>query len=875
MAERAARAAADNNVQDVISAIDNYTCGPIRALAQDPPQNSVDARRDGQTVHVAYQILVRYADNGDEVKIMTITDRGTTGLDGPILTAGDLAKREQNHGQLVIQSGENWAAWEAMRYTKSGENSLGSRGQGKYAYLYHSLHHPPGASPNLPKHAGRVVILYDTLLPCGEYRLGIRHHNPSSKVIEPPFLDEEARQIVTTTYVDDHFFVPLQLEPLSEPGTRIIIPFLPDETAEAVESGELAHWLQAEWWRPIQKGELEITVTGEDGLTRSIGVPDFWQDQPLTTEESSCYAREQIQLSSHNQDDPRIIKRMVLFHNSGLTSEDLEGPAQFNGVQLLRGGQWIVTLEMSEFSDWIPKEHRGGFRGFLEFDRLLDRELRDIENPAHDGYNRRRKLYLEIVREIRNLVKRFAVQQGWHDTEDAAPDPKFDTLVQEFARLFVAPNSGRHTPSPSKWRCQVDAAYPDPAVASANWGESIRVDATCYRHPSANGEPITFDAELIRPDGSAASIFTRRRQNMRSRSDEESTAGVNFGELEINHPGRPDSPFTEPGRHSIKVTCTSRGETVAVGKCSFYVACEPPEPAVNPVTVQLRAFNPEDGSKVVPQGGEFRWEATIRNRGQTPVEGVLAVVLDEHLLLEEAADLDWIAVGDQPQILTLDGWAKIHQDAPRDGALPLTWDNPTHAQHAEAEHLEEIVLPLPDGRYTVQASLEQEGETLATAKATLWVGSPPEDDEAGDLPFIIMQVDDALAPRWRLESPRKLGDPHELVWSAANPVYRAVSSVRRPQGGSSRPPQEEYLGEIIAEALVDWAVQELKHSGDEGRIRLVSARIGALNPELGAQFEDRIDRLVAKEAENDPLGYGQAQRDMAALMVEAARLMRE
>jgi len=67
----------------------------------------------------------------------------------------------------------------------------------------------------------------------------------------------------------------------------------------------------------------------------------------------------------------------------------------------------------------------------------------------------------------------------------------------------------------------------------------------------------------------------------------------------------------------------------------------------------------------------------------------------------------------------------------------------------------------------------------------------------------------------------------------------------------------------------------LKHSGDEGRIRLVSARIEALNPELGAQFEDRIDRLVAKEAENDPLGYGQAQRDMAAFMVEAARLMRE
>lgn len=111
MTERTARAAADNNVQDVISAIDNYTCGPIRALAQDPPQNAVDARRDGQTVHVAYQVMLRRADNGNQTKMMTITDRGTTGLDGPILTARDLAEREQSQGRLVIESGENWAAW--------------------------------------------------------------------------------------------------------------------------------------------------------------------------------------------------------------------------------------------------------------------------------------------------------------------------------------------------------------------------------------------------------------------------------------------------------------------------------------------------------------------------------------------------------------------------------------------------------------------------------------------------------------------------------------------------------------------------------------------------------------------------------------------
>ena len=874
MTERTARAAADNNVQDVISAIDNYSCGPIRALAQDPPQNSIDAQRDGQTVHVAYQVLRRRMETGNEICLLTITDRGTTGLDGPILTAQDLADREQDQGRLVIQPGENWAAWEAMRYTKSGEDSLGSRGQGKYAYLYHSLHHPPGASRDLPRHAGRVIILYDTLLPSGEYRLGIRYHNPSSKVIEPPFLNDEARRIIATSYEDDHFSIPLDLEPLSEPGTRVIIPCLSEEAVEAIQSGELIHWLQAEWWRPIQKGELEISVTDEDGLIRVLGVPDFWLDQPWENDDSRSFVREQIQLPSHTRDDPCVVKRLVLFHDSKLDDEDREGPAQFTGVQLLRGGQWIVTLEMGEFSDWIPKEHRKGFRGFVEFDKALERELRQIENPAHDGYNRRKRLYQEIVQSIHSLVREFASERGWYDSEESAPNPEFDALVKEFARLFITPDPGRQTPADAKWRCNVEACYPDPDIARANWGDAIQVHATCYRRPSADGEPISFEAELIRPDGSSTSIFDHRRQNLRGRTKDESAAGINFGRLEVLHPGHPGSPFAVPGRYSIKVSCTNRGEIVATGKCSFYVATDPPPPAFKPVTLQLRAFNPEDGSNVVPQGGELRWEAVIRNRGQSPIEGTLAIVLEEHLLAEETTRLGPIAVGDEPFSLTYEGSSRIHWNTPTDGALPLSWSTSANPPYPDTREQSGSILPLADGRYVVQASVEQDGDTLATARAPIWVGAPPEEDEAGDLPFVVTQVDDVLAPRWRLELPRKSGDPHTLLWSAANPVYRAVSNARRPQGGSSRPPQEEYLGEIIAEALVDWAVRELKHSGDEGRIRLVSARIEALDPELGAKFEDRIESLMAKEAENDPLGYGQAQRDMAAVMVEASRLTR-
>ena len=338
------------------------------------------------------------------------------------------------------------------------------------------------------------------------------------------------------------------------------------------------------------------------------------------------------------------------------------------------------------------------------------------------------------------------------------------------------------------WRCSVEAEYPDPGVACANWGDTIRVDATCYRRPAADGEPILFEAELIKPDGSSTSIFDQRRQSPRGRTEDESAAGTNFGRLGILHPGRPGSPFAEPGRYSIKVSCSNRGKEVATGKCSFYVASDPPQPAANPVTLQLRAFNPEDGSNLVPQGGELRWETTARNRGQGSVEGTLAVALDEHLLLEEAAGLEPIAIGDQPQTLVFGGSARIQQNTPGDGAVPLDWGSPAHTQDPSTGPLDRMVLPLPDGRHTVRASLEQEGETLAAARVTVWVGLRPEEDKAGDVPFIVSRINEQLEPRWRLEPPKGgSDDPHTLYWSTANPIFQAISSLRLARTGSRQP----------------------------------------------------------------------------------------
>ena len=100
--------------------------------------------------------------------MLTVTDCNTSGLDGPALSLDDIRKRGN-----VLGRNDNWAAFEGMGYTKVDESALGSRGQGKAAFLYHSRL-PQAGSFN----QDRMMILYDTLLADGTYRLGVRYADP-------------------------------------------------------------------------------------------------------------------------------------------------------------------------------------------------------------------------------------------------------------------------------------------------------------------------------------------------------------------------------------------------------------------------------------------------------------------------------------------------------------------------------------------------------------------------------------------------------------------------------------------------------------------------------------------------------------------------
>ena len=838
------RRVVDNNVADVLTTIDSYRSGPIRALAQDPPQNSSDARANGAKVKVAYKVHHRKDAEGKDVVLLTITDSGTTGLDGPTLSREILDEREQQDGELIIRQGENWAAWEAQRYTKEGEDNLGSRGQGKYAYMYHSAH--PG--PNLdvdpdgpPASNWRMIILYDTLLPSGEYRLGARCHNPAARVFGP-YLNQDALDVLQDGY-EGSIPVPLGLEPLGEVGSRVIIPFLSCSAREAIDSGELQRWLGLQWWRQIQKNELSITFDIGDGLIQEIGVPGHWANEPWQRDLGAYFVKEHLELPGGGE-----IKRLVLFHDDALADKDFPGDPQEVGIQMLRGGQWIMTLA-GEFFDIIPRQHRNGFRGFVEFERKVEGELRDIELPAHDGFKKRTAFYRGIVQTITYQVGKFADERGWVEGGTDEPETSYDDLLRQVADVFVEDDPG---PDPGlvDWLCSVSVSC-QAGGKKADWGESIGVEADCRRVPVGDGETVEFRATLVRPDGSESEIFNPRQQRLTSRTDQEySSAGCDFGQLDVEHPGvNPHSYFRRPGRYSIAVRCTVDGRKVAEKQASFYVDADPPPPPSRPLEMHLHARNGGVRSNRFEDGDGLSVVATIYNSSPDTQDADLNIAvtdLEGGVLLRKAVSIPGVPPGRSPG--------------------EVTWKTPDRTVR-EVDSGDSGSLLLPRGRHEIRASLERSGEVLAKARVIVIVGDVDDDDDdedqARNLPFEFEADGRPSAARWIYRPAGGTALP-TVVWSDGNPSFEALS------GGDVI----QYVRSIMVEGVIEYAVRAYEDGGDVGDLTRMVDGVRRVAPELLPEMEDRMERLKGVLGSSptdfrDVFEYGNAQRQLAAVMTLA------
>jgi hypothetical protein len=858
-------------VQEVENIINGYSMGELRALAQDPVQNSLDARaNDRSIVRVEYQLHNRRTRNGTPVWVLTVTDTGTTGLNGHIITPAELQRRGYR-----LESGENWAAFEAQGFTKSSLDKIGSRGQGKSAFLYHSEVPTSSGSVN----DRRMIMLYDTLLSNGEYRLGVRFASPADTIRTPPFRDFEAREIVQSRYFkpsEQHpdLELPMGFRALERVGTRIIVPFLSSSATEAMSDRTMLKWLQRCWWRPIQQGQLEIALKFPGRSTEFVKVPRWWEGEPWLVS-GTKNMREFTDIKIDPSDGVKQIERLVLLYEESLEApEELHSTyPEYSGIQLLRHGQWVETLgAKQDFPDIIPFARRGQFRGFAEFNEPLNRTLRAAERPQHDALDGRWTEVKQIRAKIEEHLRTFARGQGWEiadeipsATSDTSDTELMENIIASFITPEVAPDipesgSGATTEDPQlEWDLKFAISYPS-NTARVDWGQSITgIQAKCLHRPSNRNLNTNFRLELKGPSGR----FRTLQQKFADTSAGKAT--VDFDDLQVVEKVNPFATGTlfaecpEPGEYQLRASLLWNGDIVKTIVNHVYVEIDPPPPPDrNRQTLSLRVVN-------LTQGVDLTQAVSRINSGDA-IEVVVTASNRDHKVancsLDASVRASGEASGPNSTLLLADELRCVLQAAGPSGVPQTEVVLKKRFRIFSIEPKSRInvdYVVLPSGRHRLSADLYTDGsdDTPAHASKVLYVEISPI-GEHRKMPFRFNPIDKADATLWALrQDPVYLGE-WTLDYNRASALYQQTV------GDSGTPSAKQaFYGYICVEALIDWALTPYLEKKDESNMTVLRRAVSSFNNTLWQeQYEEAFIRIVDK--------YGTAQ-DPAEFAVELGK----
>ena len=835
-----------NMVSQVQSIIEGYNMGPLRALAQEPVQNSKD-EKTGPRVLVEYQLHRRQNAAGTPYYLLTITDRGTGGLKGPVLTQVELDDRGHE-----LNDGENWAAFEGQGFTEKSGGDLGIRGQGKSAFLYHS-----NPTSILGDGRERALMLYDTLLRTGEYRLGVRYAKPNDTIRHPPLGGDDARITIMDEYeVEEGLWVDLSLNPLEEPGARIIVPFLKETAVNAIQSGELHRWLQRCWWRAIQTGEIEIRVTDEDGNTQAIAAPSWWQGEPW--EKGDQRTRQYLDIPVG---DGLLIKRVILCYDPDLKEDEIpRSDVQYGGVQLLRGKQWIETMDVR---DEVPAGFRGGFRGFAEFDRKLEAELKNSERPQHESFDRRHRYVNETLQRIRERVKEFATEQGWTTPTTSSNTSRRDQEhAADFLATFTRSNNRRRNgnnangmnegdSSTYQWECQFWADFPDPLTTKVNWGESIRnITVTAEVKPAPESRWAKLTLEIAHEgEKTATQILSTDFEVVDGHKDQ------HLGDLQVVRGQAHGEQIRclEPGYYRLTANISHLGQKVASASRRIYVETDPPvAPDQNPFAVSINARNiSRPGERRINSGDEILVKITAKNRTNQEASLELDASLGDLLLCDGTTiEIPGTPDGESPSIKS--GYeSSITLYSGRRPLLPGT------------------ALELEPGRHPIRADLriKSEEEPVANASHTIFFEIDPEGGHP-DLPFELEAIEEEGShPMWELY--QKTDERYVLRYHAQNPIYRELLPASS-RSSSKLNGQRSFITEVCAAGLLEWGITPLI-TRDTSRIDLMKdSASGSQENSLRHQYLDKLERIeqgyetIRKE---EPSQYDKLKRETIADMI--------
>ena len=835
-----------NMVSTIRNAIESYQMGSLRALAQEPVQNALDEKR-APTVRVEYRLHNRSHTDGTQYYLLTITDSGTGGLRGPVLSPEELDAMGYR-----LQDGQNWAAFEGQGFTEKNEGDLGSRGQGKSATLYHS-----NPSMILNDDRERKLILYDTLLENGDYRFGMRYAQPADKILSPPLYADDARITVMNEHlVETGLTVMLELDELTKVGTRIIIPFVTEDAIDAIHNRELHRWLQRCWWRSIQAKNLEITVADEEGNIETIQPPGWWQDEPWTGDNTNVAVYSDLEIA-----DGLKIKRVVVSYDPNMQYDEIpKHSPQYAGIQLLRGQQWIETINFNECSS-VPADRRPGLRAFAEFDQPLERELKYAEKPQHESFDGRRQYVSETKSQIRAAVDQFAKDQGWaQETKTQQASRHDQEHAADFLTTFINPPKNQTSqrqdqldidkPPPYQWECALTVQFPDQSSNRVDWGQIISdVTANISVEPVPAHRRANLSLEITRQDNHVITVIQTREIELSGSAHTE-----NFGDFRIirglPHDGHISCP--EEGIYTLNAHLTHAGQRVASASKRLYVQTEPPGPPErNPFTFSVAVQNlSEPGSIRINSGDEVLIHIAAKNRTADPATLTLTASLENHLLCDaKQISLPGTPAGDIPQPVTgIEEHLWLYAELPP--SPPGT------------------AIQLEPGRHMIRADIIVQGQDhdAVHASRTIFFEVNPAGQNP-DLPFHLQAIEEeGPHPMWDLVHVPP--DQWTLQYHAHHPIHRELQDQTKSSGKTGG--RLAFITEICASALLEWAIRPLQVANASNIDVLKRGATNGANDPVRDQYLENLNRLEEEydtKRKEEPSQYELLRRQTVADML--------
>lgn len=433
--------------EDVRAMVDGYRAYNTisHAVQKDAIQNGWSARKfkKGKNWCFTFEFIKSRGE-----KFLLMTDQGTTGLTGRVLTPEEY--------ELDLGGEERWGRFEGVAFTQPrAERTLGSRGRGKFIFVGASKEH---------------TVIYDTLREDGSYRFGFRTVIRTESPVAAYDGDEGRQKLEEMTGS--------LIKPLATVGSRVIIVNPVDELFEDIRTGFFLRYIGETWWEIILKYGAVIKVKfGDEDQT--VGIP---KEYNLVNEDSKNY-RVWIK---NNQKIPvsfgeAKIKNLHIIYNVRKTI-----PEDIRGIAIQRDGMKICTIEPRYMGSEIAER----LYGYINFDADTEEAMLEDEGIEHYSYDFRRSLPGVIKRFVEDEMMKFAQEKLGYGIDmrqvrrqqQQNAERRALTAANSFARALgigAGPGITREGPGgervPKKIRIQMEELLlPRPNDLRVNYGESVK-----------------------------------------------------------------------------------------------------------------------------------------------------------------------------------------------------------------------------------------------------------------------------------------------------------------------------------------------------------------------------------------------------------------